>query len=242
MPHGIITAIEEQQKHPGKRYNVFVQGRFALSVAAEVAAHLRVGQYLSEMDLARLVAQDEAQRATDAALRFLSYRPRSEWEVRQRLQRKSFGESSIEAAIDKLKRLGLLNDEQFAQFWVDQRQSFRPRGARLIRQELKHKGVSAEVALQALATIGDEDEVAYQAGLRKARSLGQADLQTFRRVLGSYLVRRGFSYESVRNATLRLWREAHEGGLDSPSGQAPAGGESGSLATGAPECERSAGD
>ena len=143
--------------------------------------------------------------ALDAALRFLSYRPRSEAEVRRRLSRR-FSHSSVDNAIANLREQGLLDDAAFAEFWRQSRERNRPRGASVMRWELLRMGVSREVADDALEGL-DEDESAYRAASGISRRLGQPDYDTFQKKLVPYLRRRGFGLETTKGAVRRLWGE-----------------------------------
>ena len=143
--------------------------------------------------------------AFNAALRFLSYRPRSEQEVRGCLS-KRFCPTAVEGALEALKDRGLLDDMVFATFWRRSREQSRPRGASAIRWELLRRGVSREVAEEALWGL-DEEEGAYQAGKRVVRRLCEADYATFRKVLGAHLGRRSFRRGAIDAAVKRLWNE-----------------------------------
>ena len=145
------------------------------------------------------------EKATSLALRFLSYRQRSESEVRRRLERRYSGEVT-DSVIGRLKDLGLLDDESFAREWTRSRSIHRPRSASAIRRELVGKGVDRDTAQAAVETLDDEDS-AYRAGLRVATSLADADYATFRRRLQGYLYRRGFSGPVIRRTASRLWEE-----------------------------------
>ena len=145
------------------------------------------------------------EKATSLALRYLSYRPRSEFEVSGRLRRR-YDEQVAESVIEWLKERGLLDDRAFALAWSQSRMSFRPRSAALIRRELLQKGVAGETAQATVETLDDE-ESAYKAGLRAANSLADADYTTFRRRIWGYLQRRGFGQSIVRKTVGRLWEE-----------------------------------
>ncbi|MBA7615515.1 Regulatory protein RecX [subsurface metagenome] len=205
-----VTAIGEGKRRK-KRVNVFLDGRFAFSLEAEVAVkeNLQVGQELSEGDIEALAGAELSQRCFDAALHYLGYRPRSESELRERLKRRGFDGDNVETVLVRLKEQGLVDDLAFAQFWKDNRQSFSPRSQWLVRHELKQKGVAEEVIDQVVADIDDEDS-AYQAAMSKARSLSIADYQSFHRRLGEYLKRRGFGYGVINNTLKRVWGEVKE--------------------------------
>jgi regulatory protein len=192
---GEITALRFQ-KRDKDRVNVYIDGRFAFGLAAILAARLRVGQTLTDEDVVRMRVQDEVERAYGRALNFISYRPRSEGEVRRNLRKKAIENDVIEAVVARLARVGLLDDREFARYWVENRLQFRPKGVRALRQELRDKGVSDSVISHALADIDEELPArrAAEAGARRLMHLAPAD---FRRKLGAYLARRGFSYAVI---------------------------------------------
>ena len=192
----------------GKRVNIFLDGKFAFSLEAEVAAKegLQVGQVLSAEQIEALARSDSFQRCLNAAVHYLSYRPRSEAELRKRLQQRSFDSDNVAAVITRLKEQGLVDDMAFAQFWKDNRESFSPRSQWLTKLELKRKGVASDIIDQAVDAI-DDDDSAYRAVRSKARGLPDSDYQSFRRRLGEYLKRRGFSYGVINNTVERMWQE-----------------------------------
>jgi regulatory protein len=100
----------------------------------------------------------------------------------------------------------LLNDEEFARYWVENRERFRPRGRFALRYELRQKGIPDTAIEMALQTV-DEADSAYRAAHDRAHRLGQLDRQAFRQRLVGFLRRRGFGYDVVKDAIDRLWRE-----------------------------------
>jgi regulatory protein len=194
-----------------RRVNVFLDERLAFSLSAEVVLKegLRAGQELSETDLERLAGADRRQKCLEAAYRLLAIRPRSEQEIRQRLQKRGFESDHLEKAIASLKEKGLLDDGAFARFWKDNRQSFRPRSRRLTALELRRKGVDG-AAIEPVVNEIDDVESAYRAALGRARRLIPSDYQEFRRRLGEYLVRRGFDYDIIQRTVDKIWTERGE--------------------------------
>ena len=199
----------------GKRVKVSLDGKTTFSLEAEVAARegLKVGQELDEGQIEALGRLDCFQRCLDAASHFLSYRPRSEAEVKGRLLGRGFDADNITRVLARLKEQGLVDDAAFAQFWKDNRAEFSPRSRFLTSLELRQKGVSNETIKRVVATI-DDAESAYRAGLSKASRLPLNDYQDFRRRLGGYLRRRGFGYGVIAPTVARLWQELG-GGQDS---------------------------
>lgn len=173
---------------------------------------LRLGSRIT----AELLHGDQQERALELALGFLSYRPRSEHEVRERLRKKDVADVVGEAVVARLKELRLLDDRQFALYWVEQRQVHRPRGARLLRLELQRKGIDVDLLSEVLEQAAQSEEpleAAYRAAGRKARALSSLPQSDFEQKLGQFLLRRGFEYQTARKVSRRLWLEA------SPTGQ-----------------------
>ena len=183
-----------------------MDGHYAFGLAAIEAAKLRRDQVLSDEDIERLKKRDSFEKAHDRALHFLSYRPRSEAEVRRYLQGKAVSPAVEEEVIERLTRAKLLDDLAFARYWVENRESFNPRGLRMLRYELRQKGLSEETIAQALTDL-DEEENAHRVALRRGRRLAHLDQVSFRQKLGAYLLRRGFPHEVVNLVVERAWQE-----------------------------------
>ena len=200
-----ITAI---RKGPGKSVSIFLDGNrtFCLSAAQARQERLQIGEELAEDRIEALATADRAYRCQSAALRLLSYRPRSEAELRARLEQRGFAPAGVEDVISRLRQQGLVDDAAFARFWVENRESFRPRSRSLAALELRRKGIAGEVAAAAVAGENDEDG-AYRAARRRVRVLAGAGRDEFRRRLVDYLRRRGFGFRVIARTVARLWQE-----------------------------------
>jgi len=229
----IITALQADPSDPDK-VNLFIDGRHVMVVALDVAAaeKLSIGQPCPPDRLERLHQAEELQRVYESAMRFLSYRPRSEREVEMRLRKKSYAPEQISTVVDRLRKRGYLDDMEFARFWVSNRQSFSPRGPRLLRSELRQKGVSQEVVDAILQeqseaqaeAVQNAEEVAAAWGhaapdeptpgtdlanalalaRKKWRTYGTLDPQVARRRLTGFLMRRGYNYDIASSVLRRL--------------------------------------
>lgn len=201
-----ITSLEEQKKNR-QRVNVYLDGEYAFGLQAFVAVTLRLGQTLSPEQIVALQERDAAEVAYERALDYLSYRPRSRTEIKVYLERKKVSHAMAQAVIERLTQAGLLDDEAFARYWIENREAFRPRGVRSLRSELLRKGVSdAEVNL-ATQEI-DETESAYRAARQYARRLENLEHVVFHRRLCGFLQRRGFGYDIVKEVVERVWKES----------------------------------
>jgi regulatory protein len=142
----------------------------------------------------------------DAAYRYLSLRPRSELEVRTRLKHKGYRAPCIDQVLAELRRQGFLDDSSFARFWTENRESFSPRSRSLLRMELRRKGVPSQTISEVIQDLDDDDN-AYRAARKKVRRPLTTDYQVFRRSMGGFLRRRGFSYEVCQRVLNRVWHE-----------------------------------
>ena len=203
-----ITALQVQKRNPN-RVNIHLDGEFAFGLARIVAAWLRVGQELSEEKIEQLQADDARERAFQQAMLFLSYRARSEAEIRQNLRKHEIPEPVIELTLERLRQGGLANDDQFARAWVENRTTFRPRSRRMMAMELRQKGLNEEAVSSAVADVDDE-ALAYEAAQKKVARYQGLEWNGFRKKLSDFLARRGFSYSVIAPVVTRLWNEVHK--------------------------------
>ncbi len=202
---GKVTALKIQKHHPN-RVNVYLDNEFSFGLSRITAAWLQVGQELSPTKIARLKAEDEREVAYIQALRYLDYRPRSRAEVRKNLEKHAISSEVINDVFKRLERSGLVKDERFAQDWVQNRSDFRPRSRRALAYELHQRGLNDSAIKKALEGL-DEEVLAYQAATKQARRYEGLEMRDFRNKLGSYLARRGFSYEIIKTVVARVWDE-----------------------------------
>lgn len=203
-----VTALKVQKKNPN-RVSVYLDGEFAFGVSRIVAAWLKIGQDISDEKIQDLQQQETQEAALQKAMLLLSYRPRSEAEIRQRLQEDGFETEVISNAMDRLRSNGLLQDENFAKTWIENRGAFRPRSQKMLAYELRRKGVAEETIQQALAESSDDNGLAYTAAALYARKLARTEWEEFHRRLMSFLARRGFSYGTAAPVVRQVWNELH---------------------------------
>jgi regulatory protein len=200
-----ITALKAQKRNR-QRVNVYLDGEFAFGVSRIVAAWLEVGQRISDQKIAQLKSDDGREVTYQQALKYLSYRQRSEAEVRANLQGHDYPDEDINDVLDRLRHSGLVDDLRFAQAWVENRNELRPRGRRALVYELRQKGIADSIIDQTLETL-DEEQLAYRAARKRATRWDQLELFDFQKKMNAYLSRRGFNYSVASQATDRVWEE-----------------------------------
>ena len=141
--------------------------------------------------------------AFGTAVRYISYRPRTEQETRKKLL-KRYGHSTVEVAIAKCYENYLLNDQTFSEMWIASRTNSRPKSAYMIKRELISKGVSKQIAEEAVQSV-DDNENALNAADKKTRSISHLPKDQFIRKLMGHLLRKGFSRDIVKKTTNTAW-------------------------------------
>lgn len=217
---GQITDIQPQKKNP-KRVNIFLDGSFAFGISREskIVNKVQIGNQVSDTEVQRLIFDDQVERLYEKAIKFLSYRPRSEKEVSDNLlqklkltdkgeeEKKNF-QKSIEKVVDKLRKLELLNDREFTVWWIEQRTKFKKISPRIIKSELFRKGIAKELIEDTLAeTEIDSFQLALDAAKKKLSSYQKLPEREFREKMGRFLGSRGFDWEVIKRVVDTLRKE-----------------------------------
>lgn len=211
-----ITNISAQAKNPD-RVNVSVDGkyRFSLDISQLVDLGVKVGKEYSEDELVELEGESQFGKLYARALEYCLMRPHSSREVRDYLWRKTrstryksrTGELKERAGVSqqiaervfrRLVEKGYVDDENFARWWVENRNVRKGASARKLAAELRAKGVDEKIIEAQLTQTSRSDEEELQKIIAKKQSR-YSDPQKFMQ----YLVRQGFSYEDVKNALQR---------------------------------------
>jgi regulatory protein len=200
---GTVTSIEAQ-KHANTRYSIFLDGEFAFGIGRDLLLESGIarGEYLDRERLDSILSRDAIDRAVAAAVRALEQRLQTRRELSTRLLRKGFSPGTTEAALDKLAGYGYLNDERFAEVWIENRLAHRPRGKRMLEQELRQKGVDRQIVEETVAGMEIDDRAAaLELAQKRLRSVQGLPPDEQKKKLTGILARRGFDYGVIR-ATL----------------------------------------
>lgn len=200
---GEITAITPQIKDK-RRCNIFVDGRFCCGLTLETAVknRLKVGTIVTEDGLAEIQLQSEKEVALDKAMSFLSATRKTEKQVREHLATKGYLGIVRDYAVEKLRGYGFLNDGEYAEAFVES--MAKRKGSRLMRMELRGKGISDAEIDGALENLDEETEIESAKGIAqkymKGKNFDQPTLQKAYR----YLLGKGFSFEVAKSAISAL--------------------------------------
>lgn len=195
----IVTKIEQGKKR-ADRANIYLDEEYVFSLSLDLVLEngLHNGLELSQDQIDRMVVADALIKAYDRAVRFLGYRKRSVKEVRDKLQQLEYSEAAIAAVVEKLERLGYLNDYDFAETWVRDRLNLKPTAKKVIRLELKQKGISEEIISMVLSDIDPQTETAQAIRLVEKKGFSALSGQARDQKIKNFLLRKGFGWETVK--------------------------------------------
>jgi regulatory protein len=209
----VISALK-LSKRRRNRVDVYINGKKDFSILKSVATGLVVGQELSFDDIQLLKDKDLEERNYQYALNLIARRPHSERELRDRFLRRDVPPGVQDRVVKRLGEQGLVDDFSFAQAWVENRQTFRPRSAWALKYEMRQKGVP-DRAIQAALEEFDEEDAAFRAGSKAARKFSDLPREEFKRRLSNFLRRRGFQYSTISPIVKRIWSETTGNGGES---------------------------
>lgn len=203
-----ITAIMPQIKDK-TRCNIYIDGRFCcgLTLEATVKNRLKVGQTVAPERLAEIQLESEKSTAFDKALTHLSATRKTEKQIRIFLAGKGYLSAVIEYVVEKLRSYGFLNDGEYAEAYVEQ--AVKRKGARLIRMELKSKGVGETEIDEALGNLDGETELRTATAILQKYMRGKnPDRETLQKAY-RHLMSKGYDYDTAKTA-LRAFGECDE--------------------------------
>lgn len=204
-----VTSISVQQRDKN-RVNVSIDGtyRFSLDIAQVTELGIKTGNEYTEAELADLENESQFGKLYMRALEYSLMRPHSEKELSDYLYRKTrdtrtktgavkkgVSKALTERVYERIIQKGYVNDENFAQYWVENRQLRKGISQRKLQSELAAKGVNRSIidSLLANSERNDQDEIRKIIDKKSSRYDDEQKLI-------AYLARQGFSYEDIKNA------------------------------------------
>lgn len=192
----VVTDIKQQVKVAG-RYSISVDGKFAfgLSESALLESGLHVGLNLSDDQFIEFKKAAGLDKIYGASLRYAAMRPRSSWEITTYLQRKGTAPEQSEQVMQRLEKVGMVDDQKFAQSWVESRRLIKPTSVRKLRLELRQKQVASDIIDSVLFEDPTNDQDTLKQLIAKKRNSYPDEIK-----LMQYLARQGFGYDDIKNA------------------------------------------
>ncbi len=200
----IMLMVSKIKVHPkkGQTYLLELVDQQSSEVASEIEVHedlivkyqLSKGMPLSDQKVRELDSENQAHHVYQSALNYISYRMRSQKEVRDYLKGKDFSESLIQSIIEKLKKANFLDDQAFGDAFVRSRMHLSSKGPAVIRKELIQKGLVEPQVDQALEQYSEEaqlEQAQIFAKKKRASYHGRSEKEILQK-LRQALMQKGF--------------------------------------------------
>ena len=204
-----ITAITPQIKDK-TRCNIYIDGRFCcgLSLETTIKNRLKVGQTVAPERLAEIQLDSEKTAAFDKALTHLSATRKTEKQIREFLSSKGYLSAVVEYVVEKLRSYAFLDDGAYAEAYVEQ--AAKRKGARLIRMELKNKGISESEIDGALDMLDSQTELRTAVGILEKYTRGKGSDRETQQKAYRYLIGKGYDYDTAKAALNVLYGDDEE--------------------------------
>jgi regulatory protein len=149
-----------------------------------------------------MTLDQETKKAFNDCLRRISRRPRSVKETADYLKEKGYNDKLVSDVLDRLKRLGYLNDKKFAEYWTEGRTKIKPLGVVALKKELERKGLDRELIEKAAGSRQSENsdyELARKEALKRLKVMGRIAGPKAKKRIYDYLVRHGYEFDIIYN-------------------------------------------
>ena len=203
-----ITAIKVNKKRPNRR-SIFIDGQFAFTVSEGIffQHNLEEGGELSDKQIKELTTADEFDKAKQAAVNLLSYRPRSIKEVSNRLVHKGWNKDLADRVTGELVDKGYLNDEEFAAIFARDKAKNKCLGPVALKSELIKTGVAQKIIEQTIEAVYSKypaDELIQRLMKKRGIDLDVPLVKKEKQRFINLLKRKGFTWDQMESVVRNL--------------------------------------
>ena len=203
-----ITAIKVNKKRPNRR-SIFIDGQFAFTVSEGIffQHNLEEGGELPDKQIKELTTADEFDKAKQAAVNLLSFRPRSIKEVSNRLVHKGWNKDLADRVTGELVDKGYLNDEEFAAIFARDRAKNKCLGPVALKSELIKTGVAQKIIEQTIEAVYSKypaDELIQRLIKKRGIDLDVPLVKKEKQRFINLLKRKGFTWDQMESVVRNL--------------------------------------
>ena len=212
-----ITDLQVQ-KNNSSRLFIFLDGEFFCGVSEEsvIKHQLKKGLEIDEEQLKTLLYEEELLKAKKYVYMLLSRRMYSSKEITDKLKRQGYTDDIIKDVISKMESYGYVNDETFAEEWVQSRINSKPKGRMVLKRELANKGIEEDTIENILnETLSEpvQHDLVLDLARKKIKSYRNDDTISAKRKLYAFLSRQGFGYDIIKSVMDEVMEERKSAGL-----------------------------
>lgn len=196
-----ITSIEKSETNPSMaRVCVDEKIDFFLPKKRIDALDLSVGKFVEKESLDYILKYEVYAAAKNSAVKFLSLKLRTAFEIRDKLHELGYDSDTAEKVINDLKDIDYIDDYKYAVKYIAEKSKLKPKSAKLLFMELSYKGVPDDVISKAAEEFDlDDIQVALELLKKRYSKYDEFDEQLIRK-MKAFLANRGFSFNQISKA------------------------------------------
>ncbi|ACL75057.1 regulatory protein RecX [Ruminiclostridium cellulolyticum] len=196
-----ITSIEKSDNNKSMARVCIDNGaEFVLPLKRIDALNLTIDKDIEQESLDYILKYEVYAAAKNAAVKFLSLKLRTSFEVEEKLREMGYEESTINKVISDLAEIEYINDYKYAAKYIAEKTKLKPKSIKLLAMELGHKGIPDEIINSTIEELNPDDEkVALELLKRRYSKYNEFDEKLIKK-MKSYLASRGFSYNQISKA------------------------------------------
>lgn len=202
-----ISKIEYQKKNKD-RFNIYLDDSYAFAVDMNVMIKYSLAKNMELEDdfISEILTAEEEMNAYNYAVNLLSRAPKSEKELKVKMQDKGYDVIFIENVIKKLREQRYIDDERYSEMFISSKINTSKDGRRKIKEALYNKGINKEIIDEKLSSVSEEEEIerAFLLAKKKLASMKEEDTRKKTLKLSNYLINKGFEYSTVKKVVSSL--------------------------------------
>lgn len=202
-----ISKIEYQKKNKD-RFNIYLDDSYAFAVDMNVMIKYSLAKNMELEDdfISEILTAEEEMNAYNYAVNLLSRAPKSEKELKMKMQDKGYDVIFIENVIKKLREQRYIDDERYSEMFISSKINISKDGRRKIKEALYNKGINKEIIDEKLSSVSEEEEIerAFLLAKKKLASMKEEDTRKKTLKLSNYLINKGFEYSTVKKVVSSL--------------------------------------
>ncbi|MEA5095559.1 MAG: RecX family transcriptional regulator [Sedimentibacter saalensis] len=202
-----ISKIEYQKKNKD-RFNIYLDDSYAFAVDMNVMIKYSLAKNMELDDdfISEILTAEEEMNAYNYAVNLLSRAPKSEKELKMKMQDKGYDVIFIENVIKKLREQRYIDDERYSEMFISSKINTSKDGRRKIKEALYNKGINKEIIDEKLSSVSEEEEIerAFLLAKKKLASMKEEDTRKKTLKLSNYLINKGFEYSTVKKVVSSL--------------------------------------
>ncbi len=196
-----ITSIEKSDKNKSMA-SVCIDNKteFVLPLKRIDALNLTIDKNIERETLDYILKYEVYASAKNSAVKFLSLKLRTAFEVEEKLRELGYEETTINRVINDLTEIDYINDYKYAVKYISEKTKLKPKSIKLLVMELDYKGISNDIVSSVIEELNpDDDETALKLLKKRYSKYNEFDENLINK-MKSYLAGRGFSYNQISKA------------------------------------------